>query len=724
MAKTQGGKGKGVVMYRTALYTIKGENHKTIKYKAVIYKKVFKRIRSCEVKIKKEKLREYIKPRGSIKKLIKSGDIEVTRAWNQVMDMFCHKDHSRYHDLLVRRKLNMLFCTEDELNAVVYRHIKKRATKLSYIRTFSTGIRNVFRAIGREMAYGDGEILTKNVGAVGQKDLINTGNPMTTKIKDDLMKEMKDDARHTGKKVSSEHHAPAISMPVAVCLIVKLMADLATMMVKKPIPDVLPRNKALLLMLYTVLIHEGGSRYTETANELEFKDLFFVLHRRVPMLALVFMAPETVDWVLRNNILTHYVLNMFKGKQKQESFMRFKAVIPYPYNLLDMPTLFVLVFKSIVFMQKGVLLNDKKLFSETKGALRMANKRFIDQTRVDRVTFYSFRYAAAEEDKVLDIPEHWTRKRMGHTDTSNTKDWYAKDNSRVLYNGVQIELADELGDDDDVKLEFRPVANVGGFVFDEAWMDKAFEGSPNGIREDFEKSVNLVCRFLEGDRIEAMDAKEEMQIKFCNDHRKLKSLKLPLGTRITLPEGRSTVEMQEDYLKDLNIVKEIYCGMEDEEGNASKIVEISNFPQIVYGNMRGLIAEDHVQLPMKVVEPQPKIWVIQDIEPEDYVVLRCSKKMNNDKCAFRFGSDTYLWIVRFDEWEFMDHSKDIYRLKGWFLWNAEKDILNGSDFKMKRKTETIQICEGDILDIYIDEVLTKLDENNIKSLKMRMGWVE
>jgi len=684
-----------------------------------------------------EEIRKSIKPDDSIEKLIKNEDIEVTRAWDQVMNMFCHKDHSRYHNLLVERELDLMFCTDAEVNAVVYHHIKKNANKLSYIGTFVTGIRNVFRAIGREMAYGDGEVLTKNSGDIGQEPLINTGNPMTSKIKDDLVIEMKAEARAAGVSITSEHHSAAVSMPVVVCLLARLLADMSVRMQKTTIPRLLTYNRAMLVILYAVLMHEGGSRFAETANELSFHDLFFVLHRRVPMLALVYMAPKTVDWVLRNNILSHFVMAMFKGKTKQEKFIRFKSMIPYPFNILDLPTLFVLSFKSILWMHDGWISKDHKIFIESKSALAAANKRFVDNTKFKGVKFTSFRYAAAEEDKTLEVVGNWTRKRMGHTNTSNTKERYARNNTRVKYDGeVDMELVnsgDEGGEgQSQIKLELKPVADMGGLIFQDDWMDVAFKDCDDPeVKSDFVKTVDMVCDFLE-----TGNGEDALRDKFIKGHPRRKDLKIPLGMQITLPERQSTTEMREEFSADLEKIREFFVRHNDNSCDVKKTVEISSFPQIVYGNWRGLIGDDRsaprqkrkreadvpaaAEVPVDEDEDEEELkqWKIEDVDPGDFVVVKCSSSEKNDKCSFKFGED-YVWIAKFHKWESKDQMNDAYNFNGQFLWNIQKDLSKGG-FHMKRDKETIRIRSNDILDIYVDKKLTQLEKENIDMIQKQL----
>jgi len=762
-----------IVVGNKCQYTLKGENHGVIKYKAMIYKTILKKTKAKRkkqlAKIKAKDFETCLEESTRVRKMVDNGGSDAQEALNEVKAMLTHKDRSRYHAKLVKSNLNMLFCTDAQLSEVLKPHMQKHAKKINYIKNGTTHVRKVFRCIGREMAYADGEVLKRNVGDFEQKRLIHTGNPMTSALQYQMQAELTEKAKETGEDIKPKHHSSAVSLPLAVWLITKLIAKLGSILKKGTSLATRPtKNKALLLMIYGILIHEGGSRIAETVTRLVHSDLFFVLHKRVPMLVLVFLAPKTLHWLMENNILSHYVIGMFKGKFKQETFVRRKAVIPYPFNLVDLPTIYTLVFKFIMWCNwdsTTQAFGHKRLFPKTKDTaskLRMVGSRWTKSLKLEKVTFYSFRYAAAEEDKKIGIKDDWTRKRMGHSETSTTKDKYARENTRAIIDGFEFPLSVDLQDETSetsIPYELKPMS-ADTLIFQNNWLEKTFKNCPDdSMRKDFEETAEMVIEFVENGT-----GFEKLKEKFFASHERKADLMLPLGTNISFPSAMLSDAIKTDFEKVLEDAKAGFGKPETGSGPHRDItVEIKSFPQIVYGNWRTLIGEkprkarripcapapppipvpapkpdpdpmqedeDGAQVEMEAMleeqqPPQAKEppeeeenefgWCIKNVDPGNFVVVLAK---NPDKAAFRIG-ETYVWILKFKKWVSKLPAEDKYVLQGTFLENSDRDIAGR--FQMRKRQEKLLIGYESVVHIYDDTTLTQLETSDIEELKEKLA---
>ncbi len=738
------------VVDRRCSYTRKGENLDVIRHKALIYKKILKKYKRLRVSLKgtRKPNQDDIASTFKLADFTKKEDKSFSKAWDEVIAMFSHKDQSRYHNLMIDKKLNLRKCSDIDLGKAISDYVAKRAKKKSYIKLFTTGTRNVFRAIGREYAYGDGEMIRYNKGDFEQRDLVHTGNPMTSKLQDDLLSELKERAKVSGYNINSEHHSAAVSLPVVVCLIVKLVSQAGAFMKKTKIPDSKVMNRIFLTLMYSILIHEGGTRLAETADQLTYNDLFLVGHKRIPFLVLPFLSPLTLQWLLSNNAFKSYVTRLYKGKQKREWFMRMKSVIPYPFNIVDLPTLFTIAIKCILWT-KSTLPCLNCIFPRKKRQQLVAiNSRFIKSTKFTELSFYSTRYAAAEEDKKTGVDVMWTRRRMGHTDNSQMPRKYAHGNERSKYNGVEMQLGVDVHDafikspntiitttanntntQKTIKLEMNPVAEQG-VVYDNEWLTKVFKGREE-LQKDFEDTLKMV-----NEALATGSGYSRLFAKFSREHRTLDDLKMPIGCNIALPEAQTTTELRDEFDDDLELFKNMFCMSSSPTDGIT--VEISSFPHIVYGNWRSLIGEQHrdkiIRSPSLSPSPSPPIsrsmsldddganlnaygWDIDKVSPKNFVVMLAAADMESDMCCFKFH-DMYIWVAMFEKWGNINREADEYELHGKFFYNEKKDL--NKPLKLKPASEPITISKDSILEIYEGKKLNKLTKKNLESIKQKI----
>ena len=192
------------------------------------------------------------------------------------------------------------------------------------------------------------------------------------------------------------------------------------------------------------------------------------------------------------------------------------------------------------------------------------------------------------------------------------------------------------------------------------------------------------------------------------------------------------------------------------------IPEIWSFPQVQYGNWRGLLklkdddireyAEKLAQEEAQGVQTSNKrklksiagsskassskassskassskskkkgltlddIITFETIEPENHVVILC---LEPDKWALKIPNTQpakYVWIAK-------AHTCDILKsgiranFNGKFMFNATKEL--DKPLQLDNKSQTIQIKETAIIKVYLDEELT-LDDSDIKEIS---DWV-
>ena len=652
--------------------------------------------------------------------------VQDDTAWDAVMDLYKDSDKVSWIKKMKEEGVDVMSCNEQDIREFMSTELfdKRNIKKKTSINNMVSAVRGMFRAIGREHAYGNGHVYN-NLG----RFLVNSGNPMTTAteryLEEKLEKIMKGRNESSKKKIDDKYGLP-LSIVSGYTLLLYHLDRLAVLVDKWKRGQIKQSerivNLCMLIMVYAFLLHEG-SRPIELVSHMRHKDMFFPLHKRVYMLTLVFLSPETLRFLIENNGIPYYVCAFFKGKDKQKRVLRMKSVIPCAYNVLDLTWLYTICMK-VRMMVAG---DGTDLFKEGLNMTSLRHRLLKKKEVFKDMTFYSFRYGAAEEDKKSNIDGSWTRTRMGHTAVSMMKERYAKnldkrvgdcplgmDNYEVATNPKVISLEMNMIDD-------------GGCCFDTEWLDKTF-GENEKMKEEFVAVSDLVEKFCENDDMDAYDELKERHLDFDLED-------LPLGTHIAVP-----VEMLKN-----EEVKKIYDdsrkGVIPAFGSVPepKIVpELWSFPQVMYGNWRKLLdtpetykskdfilatkdnskdSKKRTRVDEGKAKKKAKLDQLEcekeidegsgdedeaieaetrpccaDIEPGDHVVILC--KDARDACALKLPNfEAYVWIARAEKG--MKRSGDF---KGKFYRNIDKK-LDGA-LVMRDKAEVVRIVDDSIVHIF------------------------
>lgn len=711
-------------------YTNPGENERVVKNKAYIFSKT-------------NKARRENQP------LVKPADVTDNDAWVAINDFYDDRDKTKWADLLEDAGFDLLLGSEGELKDILVdefftsgkREIHSKSTIAGYV----SDIRGMFRSIGREHDAAGGQVYD-----LLSSPLVNSANPMTTALENNLKDRIEQPTQTT--KTS----APA-SVAVGFIIMINYLQDLILALRRfgngLNDPSRL-ENLTNLVLIMALSLHEGGPRSIEVMHFLNQEHLFLPLHKKVYMIALAFIKPSTLAYLLTNNKISYFVAGLHKGKDMQIDVWRLKPVIPVAYNSLDFLTIFTVCMRTMLDILPEKVNNPKSLVFKQNLNISSLRSR-IALPEFKDFALRAFRYAAAEEDKRFNIFAMWTRMRMGHKPTSNTKDRYAhnpskdgKGKRRVICDGEELPLGSDLVDFatnvSEITLECKIVGINGSIVYDKDWLTKAFASSfdpdapststapppssapPKGAMEDFNEVVELTTKWIEQDCDESFEALMErfnsQPDGWWND--------VPLGFNFNFRNGLVSEKLQsiyDDVLKGSKDYKnrEI-LGLEGLFAAPTPprvIPEIWSLPQVVYGNFRGMIGGVVERAPLArqppVRQPLPSIpededddevpdspyeWdgtTFADLERGDFVVLKCD--MPNDYAALKLpeceglSNDIRIWVAKMDTLKILKSRKRA-SFRGRFFSNPEHDAT--LPLTIAAKAESIIIEETTIIWLY------------------------
>jgi hypothetical protein len=333
-------------------------------------------------------------------------------------------------------------------------------------------------------------------------------------------------------------------------------------------------NLAMLVLMYAFLLHEGG-RYGDIQRQLFQEDLVLMLHERVYWLTLVFLPTDLLTKILSSNWISYYSMGMYKGKDKRFVQHRIKSTIPTPYNSLDLLTIYVICMRIILAVDPTSISLNKNVFKTSLNLPSLRHRR-TRKTKFADATFYSARYSAAEEDKKGGVDKDIIKKRMGHSKNSLMYLEYSENHDkRATYSGTPIPLGVDIFDNNltnpqHIPLEFN-VVDMSGLVFDSTKIPEdteVFNSIHKAVKEHIEQDAPLPPSPLpEGD--------DDWMSQ------------IPLGFNITLPEKMLVGDMSDLFQKYKTALESEFSPVPTPQF----IPEIWSFPQIIYGNWRGLVGE-------------------------------------------------------------------------------------------------------------------------------------
>jgi hypothetical protein len=575
---------------------------------------------------------------------------------------------------IYRNNVNLLICTESELRESLETIFMAKEYSESYISKIVSNVRNAFKAIGREHKYGEGQVFN-----ILNKPLINSNNPMT-KGTSDLLSKL---ARENN---SAKKHGAAAPMPLVYYYMLTFLLETLQMIGKISHVDRIT-NLAYLTLILAFLMHEG-SRPLELLKYLHHRDLYFrAWGKTIPWLTFALVSPKTLAYLLENDILKCYTINMWKCKNAKEYRARQKSVIPTPYNSLDLFMIYTIVMRIIISIDPRSITTN--VF---KQGLNMAGLFARKLKNMDKFVLYSIRYGAAFDDEKHNIPSHWTRYRMAHSKKSNTKDKYAASNYAITTEqGVSIEMLPPMTSSE-ITLEFHEINGAETY--------EILTSIPKEIKDDIDMAMGLANTLIDPTQTYSHQKPS---------HELFSDLKeLPFGTNIKT-KLRS-------FETDLESVKS-HLNMYFKPVQAAKVPEVWSYPYIMYGNWRSLLNLDSVfpletskQAPSKKSKKQNSDWewMPAKIEPGNMVVLL---SYIHDEYSLKLPNtdNGYVWVA-----DTINYNKRKKEIRARFYHNEEQDITR--PLTLDKKEIIVQITAAkDVLSIF--ETCEDLTGDDIEMIK-------
>lgn len=341
---------------------------------------------------------------------------------------------------------------------------------------------------------------------------------------------------------------------------------------------------------------------------------------------------------------------------------------------------------------------------------------------------------------------------MGHIPHSRTKEKYASNKQIVTVNEIPIMMGMDLYSEptysQGITLEFLPMAAAGA-THDSSWLDTAFAGASPDLRLDFEKAATAVSDFIATKDPTTLLAtiKQTRDISWIAE--------FPMGFHINFPEDLMTPDMK----KMLDASIDSIIGHIKEVDPPRLIPEMWSFPQIMYGNWRGLIAPDFIleKPPLQSKKPTPErkrprlspatlspatlspacdgagpstattateeadasdsdgSWSdgfrLDKIEKGDHIVIYCSTPQ--DECALCLPSNKYIFVAKVSSMKLSADAKSM-AMKAFFYFNKEKNAT--LDLQIQKRTQAMTIQETSVLEIFpadASQTLQSLEEDEI-----------
>ena len=743
-----------------ARYTEAGTNMHVIAMKAWSFKKTLQKYQKHDPESPTP-----FKPRPpkSIKNKIRDEDTDAIQAWEAVATIFTDPNQLRLLKALIATDINLMHASEKEARDFAVDYIAQRNyKKLKSIKKLISALRTFFRNIGREHSWADRTDISWNLDTIGL-----SGNPITRATQDALIKEAQRRLKRTtpnatnrqiNQALAPDKLSAPISAPAAIILIVHFIADLYTK-VKAYKPSKDSRrivNLANMTALYTILLHEA-CRPGDIASHMTLADIYFPLHTNVPILALAILPPTILAHIITSNLITHFVIASYKGKQARLTLPRLKTLVPYPHNAFDLPTLIIFTIKAILFTAKTLSnppTNTNKATHLFKANLNISSLRHRKTTAKNNpaaafsdLTFYSFRYGAAEEDQKYAINESWTRRRMGHSEISNTKDQYAANKKqRVSYNDSILPIAPDIyprhPTAPTIPLEMIPVAE-SGITHDPNWLFKLEDAAH---QDALTTAIQIANDYINDPSQTTLDA---LTAHFQASHTTPEDILPPVGFELTFKPNMTTPDIMTLY----DIAKEILTKPDTPTSSNDipyRIPEIWSMPQILYGNFQKLL-EGSIDTPVEDDPPRDNTpepssieeceeqeqdtdndsdsdsglswddgFKLNQIEPSNHIVIYCAKP---DKTALKIDISEatppqthYIWLAKCVNIQIKPNTDNKQaKLTAYLYFNKDKDPTK--PLTLQNKKETIVIEERSVIDVYTDTSVSTLDPENIKQIK-------
>jgi hypothetical protein len=348
----------------------------------------------------------------------------------------------------------LLFASETTYEEALKVHISndENISSDEYIVRFMNDVRLCLFLIGREYEWKHGgkHVNVKMPGDI-QQTIGDACNPVSNSLKQNvrnhlkelkrtgkmsvLQQKVKDDGDDDSEDDATEITLRKISLPVNVAICYHLIQEILRILLRsiRKINDKRRIVNLANVLLVTMCCFHEGCRPKEMIIHQNHSDFYFWLNEvQYPLLVLAFVKPETLVTLMESGVLLRYTVEFYKGKKIKKRRSRVRSWLPIQYNSLDLATIYILVMRILATYDLEHMC-EKFINTDDQAKLTKRLKTIVDGMSIQKLSWYSIRTAAAEEDKEFDIPMSWTRYRMGHTKESLMRNRYANNlNQRVI----------------------------------------------------------------------------------------------------------------------------------------------------------------------------------------------------------------------------------------------------------------------------------------------------
>jgi hypothetical protein len=365
----------------------------------------------------------------------------------------------------------LLFASETTYEEALKAHISNNEDIRSdeYLVRFMNDSRLCLFLIGREYEWKhDGKHVSVKMPGDIQLTIGDACNPVSNSLKQNVRKHFKELGRTAkmtvlfqkvkeegedseednegGTTVVQSLNKNSLPVNIAICyhliqrILLKLLESIRTINHSARI-----LNLGNVLLLTMCCLHEG-CRPIEMVKSQKHNDFYFWLNEvQYPLLVLAFVKPETLVTLMESGELLRYTVEFYKSRKLRKRRSRVKSWLPIQYNSLDLATIYILVMRIIATYDLESMCS-KFINTNDQARLTKKVKEIVDDMLMKRLSLYSIRTAAAEEDKEFSIPMTWTRYRMGHVEESLMRNRYARNlNQRVRYGTIGTMLGCDVG---------------------------------------------------------------------------------------------------------------------------------------------------------------------------------------------------------------------------------------------------------------------------------------
>ena len=480
-----------------------------------------------------------------------------------------------------KSKSTLTTCTDSDVRDAMIRMCSKSGP--GSIKKKVSCARQAFLAMGRKHEWGDRAPIQEDTAS---PIWANTGCPVSSALQDTLID------NSTVEQVERKSLGGAVKAPMMAWYNIEQLRHTCELVEEfenggkgknQTIQQI--NNACGLGMLIAMLMHTGSR--PGNINRLLHEHLYFKgMHKKVYWLTLAFIRPDTLQFLIKNDIIKEYIMKIHNGYKKNgkegrdELRVWEKLTVPCPYNSLDLPTMFALYWRLLLSVDGEAYLNAPSVFTrppQTYSAIFGSQNKGLG---IMDLVLYSVRYGTAKDDKKNKVDKATKRRRMAHSEGSNTGEKvYETCTHLVTYEGDEEESED--GDmDGEAPTLMNPLNpnNQDNMYFQRNWLDDTFEDEDDLLRQDFEECVDLVSAYIAS----PTPAHIESLISRI-DGRGIDDLdKLSLGVSYVLPGiGKKLEAKHQDNLDTL-------CDMMDVRDDADIVPHLVDFTSIMYGNWRDL----------------------------------------------------------------------------------------------------------------------------------------